>query len=238
MKLCIFSDIHGNGVAFEKALSMILGEEADVNIFLGDLCGYYFDEIAIFERLLGIPRLIALKGNHDQMFYDVASGNDESLREFYFKKYGPALEHFLKADHQALLKWISRREELYLSKELDIACYHGSPWDPRHGYVYPDSGFERFPELPYSNIFLGQTHYPMVRRLGEKMIVNPGSLGQPRQGGWPTFAVLDLPGKDVQFKEVEYDKNELLRQMDSFCDADSYLRKILLRESREQPISW
>lgn len=48
MKICVFSDIHGNGPAFRVAYEMIMSEKADINIFLGDLCGYYFDQKEIF----------------------------------------------------------------------------------------------------------------------------------------------------------------------------------------------
>ena len=49
MKICLFSDIHGNGPAFEAAYTKLMGEQADLNIFLGDLCGYYFDELEILK---------------------------------------------------------------------------------------------------------------------------------------------------------------------------------------------
>ena len=44
MRICVFADIHGNGPAFRIAYDMILSEKAAINIFLGDLCGYYFDQ--------------------------------------------------------------------------------------------------------------------------------------------------------------------------------------------------
>ncbi|MFA5093278.1 MAG: metallophosphoesterase, partial [Candidatus Omnitrophota bacterium] len=74
MKLCVFSDIHGNLPAFEAAYPLIINESADVNLFLGDLCGYYFDEVSVWQRLRDVPRLVALRGNHDEMFLRAADG--------------------------------------------------------------------------------------------------------------------------------------------------------------------
>jgi predicted phosphodiesterase len=68
MRICLFSDIHGNGPAVRAAHPMIMSEKADVHVFLGDLCGYYFDQNEIFILLQSIPNLVALKGNHDQFF--------------------------------------------------------------------------------------------------------------------------------------------------------------------------
>jgi predicted phosphodiesterase len=105
MKICVFSDIHGNSLAFEAAHRMLLKESADVNLFLGDLCGYYFDETEAWRRLLTVPRLIALRGNHDNMFVEAADG-DISIQERYRADYGPSLELFLKKDHKDMVAWI------------------------------------------------------------------------------------------------------------------------------------
>lgn len=228
MKLCVFSDIHGNGLAFDAAYPRILAEGADVNIFLGDLCGYYFDEVEIFEKLVKIPRLIALGGNHDTMFLCAARG-DAKVREFYSKKYGSSLERFLKKDCQPLVSWLNERPDSYVSAEMALACYHGGPDQPLDEYIYPDADLKKFLRLPFSNFFLGHTHHPMKRFWENKMIVNPGSLGQPRQGGWPSYAVVDLAQRSVDFKEIHYDIQALIREIDAVGDKTAYLKEVLKR---------
>lgn len=228
MKICVFSDIHGNGPAFCVAYGMIISEKADLNIFLGDLCGYYFDQQQIYERILSLPNLVALKGNHDQLFLKVVQG-DEDLRRDYLRKYGNSLEYLLRDDKSELCRWLSALPESYSSPTLGLSCYHGSPWNPMEGYVYPDSPLEKFLDYPASLFVLGHTHYPMVRTINNKLIVNPGSLGQPRHGGWPTYAVINYPSEKVIFREVSYDKSELVRQIDKLDVSNQYLRKILFR---------
>lgn len=201
MKICVFSDIHGNGALFRAAFPGILREAADRNIFLGDLCGYYLDEIKIFEQLSTLPNFFAIRGNHDKMFLAAAKG-DQDLRTAYRSQFGSSLENFLQKDHRALVKWLESLPDVFEEKTLGLGCYHASPWGLTEEYVYPDSPLQRFQEFGFDNFFLGHTHHPMKRWIGEKMILNPGSLGQPRHGGRPTYAVVELPQRTVEFREI------------------------------------
>ncbi len=230
MKICIFSDIHGNGPAFNAAYGMITSEKADINIFLGDLCGYYYDQMEILDRLTAIPKLSAVKGNHDHIFLGIISGDSE-LGVTYMKKYGCSMENLLNNDTTGLVRWLSGLPESCAVADTAMSCYHGSPWDLMEGYVYPDSRLDRFLDYPELYFLLGHTHYPMVRRIGDKFIINPGSLGQPRNGGWPTYAVLDYHSMKVSIKEVIYDKSELLRRIEKVGGDNAYLKSILGRQA-------
>ena len=228
MRICVFSDIHGNGPAFRVAYDMIISEKADLNIFLGDLCGYYFDQKQIYEMILSLPRLIALQGNHDRIFIKVVQG-DEDLRRNYLWEYGSSLEHLIEGDNQKMYFWLSGLPESYSFPDLDLNCCHGSPWNPMDGYVYPDSTLDKFLDYPDSLFVLGHTHYPMARTINDNLIVNPGSLGQPRHGGWPTYALIEYPSKKVVFREVLYDKSVLLSRIDELDSNNKYLKEVTLR---------
>lgn len=228
MRICVFSDIHGNGHAFRVAYDMILSEKADINIFLGDLCGYYFDQKEIFLMLQTIPNLIALKGNHDEIYLRIIN-KDEELRHAYIKKYGNSMENLLGEDAEELNQWLSDLPESYIHTDSGFVFYHGSPWDYLDGYVYPDSPLEEFLDYPSSLFVLGHTHYPMTRTINDKLIVNPGSLGQPRHGGWPTYALIEYPSKRVVFREVPYDKPVLLSRIDELDSNNKYLKEVILR---------
>jgi len=230
MKICIFSDIHGNGPAFNAAYGMITSEKADINIFLGDLCGYYYDQLEILDKLTAIPKLSAVKGNHDHIFLSMING-DRELGVTYMKKYGYSIENLLNNDTAGLVRWLSGLPESCAVADTALSCYHGSPWDSMEGYVYPDSRLDRFLDYPELYFLLGHTHYPMVRRIGDKFIINPGSLGQPRNGGWPTYAVLDYDSMEVSIKEVIYDKSELIRRIEKVGGDNACLESILGRQA-------
>lgn len=226
MKICLFSDIHGNGPAFRSAYTMMIEEKADAYLFLGDLCGYYFDQTEIFSLLRSLPNLMALKGNHDQMFLNILKG-DDGLRASYLNTYGRSMENLLEDDTGDLNRWLSSLPETNILSEFNIKIWHGSPWDPLEGYVYPDSPLETFLSDPASLFLLGHTHYSMDRVIQNKRIVNPGSLGQPRNGRWPTYAVVELSSQEVSFRDVYYDKQVLLREIERMDNHHPYLKKHL-----------
>lgn len=228
MRLCVFSDIHGNGPAFREAYKMIISENADVNIFLGDLCGYYFDQKEIFMMLQTIPNLISLKGNHDEMFCRIYNG-DEDLRQEYFIKYGPSMEFLLQQDVDELINWLGILSHSQSIRNLSLSACHGSPWSELEGYVYPDSALDKFLDYPESTFILGHTHYPMIKAIGDKLIINPGALGQPRGGGCPTYALIEYPSRKVIFRDIHYSQEELIKQIDELNCGSEYLKEVLCR---------
>ncbi len=228
MRICVFSDIHGNGAAFSAALKMMCSEKADVNLFLGDICGYYYDQVAVFEELMTMPNLMAVKGNHDDLFLRMRAG-DENLRRHYREKYGSSMDSLLEQETKSLCDWIESLPESYTDERMGIMCMHGSPFDTLNGYVYPDSPVDAFMGYDRTLFIMGHTHYPMQRSIKDKLILNPGSLGQARSGGWPTYAVVDTDRAAMQLKHVAYDKAPLLRQIEKHGDGGRYLETILYR---------
>jgi protein phosphatase len=85
---------------------------------------------------------------------------------------------------------------------------HGSPADPLCGRLdittAPEAELHRLFDAIDADVFLlGHTHLPALRRFGDKLLINPGSLGQPRYGTPdPTYAVWD-DGR-VQIKHLHY----------------------------------
>ena len=232
MKLCVFSDIHGNLHAFQAAYPMILAEAADINIFLGDLCGYYYDQLEIFPKLLSIPNLVAILGNHDRLFRLILRG-DKRLQGKYQRRYGSSMDALISSNHRVLSNWLQTLPVTYGNDDERIACYHGSPMKPLDGYVYPDSPLDFIRHLPESILLLGHTHYKMHRNSDDKLIINPGSLGQPRDGGWPTYAVIDTATRKVSFREVTYDLKGLTTEIIKHRETNKYLMKVLTRPFAE-----
>jgi len=207
---------------------MLKSEGADLYLFLGDLCGYYFDQVEIFAELLNLPNLLSLRGNHDQVFLDILGGN-EILRQNYLEKYGRSMEYLLEKGCNEMIRWLKGLSGSSNKFAAGLTAFHGSPRDPMDGYIYPDTSLDIFLEESSDFFLLGHTHYPMNRRIGEKWIVNPGSLGQPRNGGWPTYVVMDTQTGSVVFREVRYEKKNLLQQIEKIDSDNEYLREILFR---------
>jgi putative phosphoesterase len=182
----------------------------------------------ILPRLRALPKLVSLRGNHDSLFIKIYNG-DENVRQNYRSRYGNSMEKLLQSDCHELADWLSNLPDSITWDNYSICLCHGSPWAPSDGYVYPDTPLDQFEAFASSVFILGNTHYPMHRMVGEKIIINPGSLGQPRHGGWPSYAVLDLPSGSVVFREVRYDIDPLYCQIEEARENNLYLKEVLCR---------
>ncbi|MCP4149397.1 MAG: YfcE family phosphodiesterase [bacterium] len=227
MKIAAFSDIHGNLDAFDKVVQHLKEEKCDTHLFLGDVCGYYYSQNEIIAMLKELPNLEAVAGNHDRYFLEALK--DDLMMEYYTESFGQSFEHFketITPASQAFLEALPERIQL---SEYAIAGYHGSPWRPFREYVYPDSPMERFEELPYAVVFLGHTHYSMDIQGPTVRIINPGSVGQPRDGKRPTYAVYETETRKLEIKEVDYDPKPLLEEIKKRKETNAYLADILMR---------
>lgn len=179
--------------------------------------------------LLTIPNLIAVAGNHDKMLLRCLE--DEQLLKSYTEKYGKSMEFLKKSISQQSLVFLRNLPDYYIDKEFGIAVFHGSPWDYCDGYVYPTDSLDKFSSLPYRYIILGHTHHSMARKIQGTYVINPGSSGQPRDGGDPSFGILDLETGEVEIKRVPYDKKALIRDVNKYDGEHPYLIDVLLRET-------
>ncbi|GAJ13253.1 unnamed protein product, partial [marine sediment metagenome] len=113
---------------------------------------------------------------------------------------------------------------------LKVVMFHASPWDKLEEYVYPDyPDFEKFEVVDADVIILGHTHYPMIKQIGGRLIINPGSCGQPRDyDPRASFAILDTLTKEVSIERVQYDVEEVCQAVRKL-GFDSKLSAILKR---------
>ena len=109
-----------------------------------------------------------------------------------------------------------------------ILIVHGSERSPLCGRWYPDSDID-IDSTKYDVIFCGHTHYSMVRRQGDTQIINPGSLGQPRDGKGFAYGVFDTKTRSWEAHTVKPDMDFLLRQIEENDHENPYLKSVLLR---------
>lgn len=228
MRIGILADIHGNSPALELILPSLLNQVEKI-MFLGDLCGYY----PFVEECLSLwdqERIIAVRGNHDEVLVRCIERQEPPKKE-YEESYGSALRRTLG---NLSNRSVSMLKSLPLSKLLSIkgvkfALYHGSPWDPLEGRVYPDyDDWDRFNEVAADIILLGHTHYPFVKYHLGKLIVNPGSVGQPRDYACRAcFAILEVPGRTIEHHRVQFDPTRLIEDAQGHDPDSSYPVRVL-----------
>jgi predicted phosphodiesterase len=207
MKIGILSDAHGNIDAFQRAVSVLQERGCLRLFFLGDAVGY-LPTLAVVKALreLDIPWI---RGNHETMMLE---GNIPAEQDDIYRLQATKSE--LSSE---LLGYIVSRP---ITHEMQSSCgrillVHGSPLDPIFGYVYPDTDFSQFHGLEGTNVFMGHTHRPFIRRQNSTLFVNVGSCGLPRDCGHLGSACVfdDVTGETeiVQFDITLETRNALSR---------------------------
>lgn len=218
MRVAIVSDIHGNRHAFEAVLADVAATGADELWCLGDLVGYGAEPDACVE-LAREHAAICLAGNHD-----LAVTGGLSLDEFSRGAEIAArwTREVIAPENLAFLETLEPA-----GSAEGFGLYHASPRDPVWEYVLSallaemclDAAGERVALIGHSHVALS-----FVRREGEiatgerrvggdsadlvtgEWLLNPGSVGQPRDGDpRAAWLLLDAGDASAAWQRVEYD---------------------------------
>jgi len=218
MKVAVISDVHGNRQAFEATLQAVAASDAAELWCLGDLVGYGADPDACVE-LAREHAAVCLAGNHD-----LAVSGEIPLDEF---SRGASLavqwtQDVIAPDNLAFLASLSPT-----GAEGPVGLYHASPRDPVWEYVLSTLLAELcLDEQRHRLCLIGHSHVALSfgRREGElttgeprrggaqldlgagEWLLNPGSVGQPRDGDpRAAWLLLDLDEPSVSFERTDYD---------------------------------
>jgi putative phosphoesterase len=231
MKIALLGDIHGNCRALETVLSAADTFGVELLLLTGDLVGYYDSPLAALN-MLNVWSYHMVRGNHEDMLKK-ARYDDVFLAEVD-AKYGTGLRSAIEqlTDKQ-LDELCNLPHPLKLEIEgCKILLCHGAPWD-NNQYVYPDAKpelLERCAIQDFDLIVLGHTHYPMSYRTGKTLVVNPGSVGQPRNGQpGAHWAIFDTKTHNLEFCNEAYDYCALAQECKEKTPELPYLAKILTR---------
>ena len=231
MKFALLSDIHGNSFALKEVLKAVKKKKITTLIITGDFVGYYFWPLEVFELLKGW-NIVAIRGNHDRMLE--AAIKDKKFINSIVKKYGSGLLDAINQLDKKTINWLIRLPDLlrYKTKYGVVLMCHGSPWDENE-YVYPDVDrqlLDRYTNLDEKWIIQGHTHYPMYKELNNTIIINPGSVGQPRgKGIGAQWALLDAKLQKVEFFCEKYDTNKVVTESIKRHPEIPYLANIMKR---------
>lgn len=232
MKLALLGDIHGNALALQAVLAAASSSGVEKLLVTGDMVGYYYAPLQVLELLRQWDRYM-VRGNHEDMLN--AARSDPAFLAQVDARYGTglriAIEQFGTQQLDELCN-LPHPLELVLDGCKVLLC-HGTPWDIDH-YVYPDAEqelLERCALQEFDLVVLGHTHYPMQRRVGDTLIVNPGSVGQPRnrQPG-AHWAFFDTVSRNLEFHQEQYDASVLVRECQQRHPELPYLAEVLIRK--------
>ena len=230
MRYLVFTDIHGNLEALLAVLKAVLKKRIDHYLFLGDLVGYGASPNEVVQKLAALKPLSLVRGNHDkavcgldsvQTFNPIAASAIFWTKSRITKKNFDFLYRIKKSpddrprDDHHLPRRAVRRGLLHLRG------------------IRRGRGLLLFPDA--RSAFFGHTHFPFVYaekeqivegtflegrsnevklEKGVRYLINPGSVGQPRdRNPMAAYAIYDSGARTVKFYRVEYDVAEAQRKI-------------------------
>lgn len=218
MRVAIVSDVHANRHAFEAVLDAVEASDAEELWCLGDLVGYGAEPDACVE-LARRHAAVCLAGNHD-----LAVCGRLPLDEFV-RGAELAIGWTREVIDPASVAWLTALEPQRLDEVVGL--YHASPRDPVWEYVLSPLQAELcLDRLEHRMACIGHSHMALAycRRDGEiasgdtcpagterdlaegTWLLNPGSVGQPRDGDpRAAWLLLDTGAWTASFQRTAYD---------------------------------
>lgn len=205
MRIALIADIHSNLAALEAVLADIEAQKIKKILCCGDVIGYAGspNECCDKIRSLNAP---CIAGNHDVnavTFENIGWFNDDAKAAL-----GWTAGRLTKENRTWLMSLPRIWREKIEGKE--IVMVHGSPHDYLYEYVEKGADeklFRLFLEETKADILvLAHTHVPWIKKIDNKLIINPGAVGQPRDGNnHASYAILDTKKGGVEIRRVGYD---------------------------------
>ncbi len=198
MRILLVADIHANWPALQA-----LNETYDVCMCLGDLVDYALEPTPCIEWVRRRATYM-VRGNHD---HGVAQNVTVFGRNGF--KYLTSVTRVLTRQRlsSADLRFLARMPvtQAVTLDDTRFLLVHATPRDPLDEYAPPEVDFwmRRLEGVEADVICVGHTHQPYVLEVGDKLVINPGSLGLPRDGD-PRAAYAIIENNRVELKRVEY----------------------------------
>ncbi len=208
MLVGLISDVHSNTVALRAILPILDTMGAEKILHAGDIIGYnpYPDEtVGLFKK----KKIISILGNHDKALItgDTSGFNQYAAAALKWTK------NTMSPDNIDYIRELENVEHINL-QGVRIMLVHGSPKDPDE-YIYPEDVESDLLKVDDCDILvLGHTHIQFKKEYPEGIIVNPGSVGQPRDGDpQAAFAILDTETGKIKLERASYDIEKVVEDM-------------------------
>jgi diadenosine tetraphosphatase ApaH/serine/threonine PP2A family protein phosphatase len=225
MRYLVLTDIHANLEALDTCLADARKRRFDHTVILGDLVGYGADPNAVIERIQDLAPVAIVRGNHDK----VACGLEQAEG---FNTVAKSAAHWtLDVLTPSFREWLANLPEGPTEVDETIEICHGSPFD-EDAYIFDELDAVRALKVATRPLCLfGHTHYPVSFELsndafetlgpatapdtrismkpGSKYLINPGSVGQPRDGDpRAAYAIADTGEQRVELFRLKYPVEE------------------------------
>ena len=256
MRRALISDIHANLEALEVVLSDIQGQDISEIFCLGDIIGYGPNPRECIDRVMDTCKTTIL-GNHDQgAMFDPDGFNIGAERAIFWTR--SQLENPTDRPNNER-RWEFLGDLPRSHRMGPFLFVHGSPRNPLSEYIFPEDIYnhrkmERLFQLVERYCFQGHTHVPGIftenfqffapeeidneYTMGEgKLMVNVGSVGQPRDGdNRACYLILDdglskdagseakaTASPRITFRRLSYDFEKTIQKIYAIPDLEPFL---------------
>ncbi len=238
MPILIISDIHAN----LTALDAVLADAGEVEAIwcLGDVVGYGPDPNECVARVRALPNLLCLLGNHDAA----------AIGQISLETFNPEARYSIEWLQSQLtpesLGYLNARPTRQIMG--DVTLVHGSPRSPIYEYLLDAfMASQNFSHFETDFCFVGHTHLPVVfhapngaqlarltvpkantgLRLYPRAILNPGSVGQPRdRDPRAAYALFDPEGRTWEHRRVHYDIEAVQERMTAAALPERHIHRL------------
>jgi predicted phosphodiesterase len=225
MRYLVLTDIHANLEALDTCLADARVHTYDATLVLGDLVGYGPDPNLVVDRVQELKPVAIVRGNHDK----VACGLEQAEGfNSVAKSAAKWTLDILSAGHR---DWLCALPEGPTEVDEVVEICHGSPFD-EDAYIFDELDAVRALKVATRPLCLfGHTHYPVTFELSDqsfdsvgsstapemhvrmrdgcKYLLNPGSVGQPRDGdARAAYAIVDTIQRRVELFRLRYPVEE------------------------------
>ena len=231
MYIALLSDIHANIYALDAVYYDFKDKNVEKILIAGDLIGYYYWPKKVVQKLMHDERVSCISGNHENILLKTLSSS-ESFKK-YKQKYGSGYEICRNQLSKKELEWLlGLPEKLDIKiRDMSFTIAHGSLND-QEKYIYPDISLNSLEDNHNISNFtvLGHTHYPFIKNNGRNTIINPGSVGQPRDiSRIASYVLINSENHAITFRRVRFEINDILEAAQKYDPEIPYLQTVLER---------
>ncbi|MBP1642270.1 MAG: putative phosphoesterase [Acidobacteria bacterium] len=221
MQFLILSDLHGNAEATDAVLRRVRRKRFDAYLVLGDLVGYGAGPNQVVEAVRNLDRPAHLvRGNHDKVVAGIERGENFNHAALAAARW--TAEHLRPAN----LRFVRELPRGPVDLPEGLTICHGSPLDEDQYVFSIFEAWDIFGSYPADVIFFGHTHVPSMFVMrgretrvallhgttgtiriqpGERYLVNPGSVGQPRdRDPRAAYMTYDSKTRTVRWYRIPY----------------------------------
>jgi len=240
MRYFVIADIHANLEALDACLADAARHRYQRTLVLGDIVGYGPDPNAVIDRVVGLSPVAMVRGNHDKIAFGLQQAEGFNLNARVAAEW---TVRALTDDHR---QWLMDLPQGPTIVDDVVEICHGSPLDEDE-YIFDEIDARRAIDGSRQRLCLfGHTHVAIVFELAgralaltgppgdplaivddSKYLVNPGSVGQPRDGNpHAAYAIFDSDTQQLEMYRVAYPVERTQQKMSNARLPEPLIRRL------------